>query len=93
MQSVSIETSFISFLRDNSSAPVNSATRQSLTRRWWDVHRQRYEVVTSQYVLDEARMGSEALAREQSGHLAGIPLTPLSDLIDMLGEADDDRAT
>lgn len=67
MQSVSIETSVVSFLRDNSSAPVHSVTRQSLTRRWWDFHRQRYEVVTSQYVLDEARMGSEALARERSG--------------------------
>jgi hypothetical protein len=79
MQSVYIETSVVSFLRTNSLAPADSVTRQSLTRRWWDLHRQRYELVTSQYVLDEARMGSEALARERLGHLAGIPLIPLSD--------------
>jgi hypothetical protein len=86
MQSVYIETSVVSFLRENSSAPLGSVTRQSVTRRWWDLHRPRYELVTSQYVLDEARMGSEPLARERINHLAGIPLIPLSDQIDALAD-------
>lgn len=58
-----------------------------------NLHRQRYELVTSQYVLDEADAGSETLARERIKHLAGIALIPHGDQIDMLGEADDDRAT
>lgn len=57
MQGVSIETSVVSFLRVNSAASAESVTRQSLTRRWWNLHRQRHELVTSQYVLDEADAG------------------------------------
>ncbi len=54
MQTVYIETSILSFLRSKQSAHVVSAARQLLTRRWWDDERSKYELVTSQYVLDEA---------------------------------------
>jgi hypothetical protein len=57
MQTVSIETSVVSFLRENLSASPESVERQVLTRRWWNIYRHRYELVTSQYVVDEARIG------------------------------------
>jgi hypothetical protein len=84
MQSIYIETSVVSFLRENPSASPESVERQVITRRWWNLHRQRYELVTSQYVVDEASMGSPARAQERVRYLAGIPLVALSSEIDDL---------
>jgi len=68
-----IETSVVSFLRENPSASPESVERQLITRRWWNRHRQRYELVTSQYVVDEANMGNPARAQERVRYLAGLP--------------------
>jgi predicted nucleic acid-binding protein len=84
MQTIYIETSVVSFLRENPSASSESLDRQTLTRRWWNTYRHRYELVTSQYVLDEASVGQAALARERLHHLAGVPLVPLSDRVEEL---------
>lgn len=82
MQSVYIETSIVSFLRRNSAASAESVERQRLTRTWWSLQRPRFALVTSQYVHDEASMGSADLAQERLGNLAGIPLISLSEQID-----------
>ena len=84
MQTVYIETSVVSFLRENPSASPESLERQLITRNWWSLQRRRYELVTSQYVLDEATMGSAALASERLNHLAGIPLVVLNERIDVV---------
>ena len=82
MQSIYIETSVISFLRENPSASAESVERQRITRSWWNFCRQRYQLVTSQYVVDEANMGNPARAQERAQYLAGIPLVSLSSEID-----------
>lgn len=82
MQAVYVETSVVSFLRATSAGSVESLERQRITRNWWNLARNRYELVTSQYVIDEAAKGSAALAAERLRHLAGIPLVPLSDRMD-----------
>jgi hypothetical protein len=84
MQTVYIETSVVSFLRENLSASPESVERQLLTRRWWSIYRHRYELVTSQYVVDEARVGQADRAQERLGYLAGVPLLSLSDEVDAL---------
>ena len=84
MQSIYIETSIVSFLRENPLASPESVERQLITRTWWNLHRQRYELVTSQYVVDEANMGNPARAQERVRYLAGIPLVALSSEIDDL---------
>jgi hypothetical protein len=84
MQSISIETSVVSFLRGNPSASPDSVERQPITRRWWNRDRQRYELVKSQYVVDEANMGNPARAQERVRYLAGIPLVAISSEIDVL---------
>jgi predicted nucleic acid-binding protein len=84
MQTVYIETSVVSFLRENPSASSESVQRQRLTRKWWISCRRRYELVTSQYVVDEARAGQADRAQERLGFLAGVPLVPLSDEVDAL---------
>ena len=60
MQTVYIETSVVSFLRENLSASPESVERQLLTRKWWSIYRHRYELVTSEIVLEEAALGDES---------------------------------
>ena len=61
MYTVYIETSIVSYLRQRQSAHVVIAAHQLLTRKWWDTERTRYELVVSQYVLDEAAAGVRVL--------------------------------
>ena len=57
------------------------------TRRWWEQERHDYELVTSQYVLDEAALGDPVLAAERLQALAEIPLLELpSDIAELAGE-------
>ncbi|MEX0717553.1 MAG: type II toxin-antitoxin system VapC family toxin [Planctomycetaceae bacterium] len=76
MPTLYVETSIVSYLRQRPSAQVVMAARQILTHRWWNVEREKYEMVTSQYVIDEASVGDAALAAERLESLRGIPLLP-----------------
>jgi hypothetical protein len=76
MDTVYIETSIISYLRQKPSAHVVTAARQLLTHRWWNDERHDYELVTSQYVIDEASGGDPTLAAERLATLDDIPLLP-----------------
>ena len=76
MDIVYIETSVISYLRQKPSPQVVTAARQLLTHRWWDDERQNYQLVVSQYVIDEASAGDPALAADRLQALDGIPLLP-----------------
>ena len=77
MTTLYIETSIVSYLCQRPSSQVVIAARQLLTHRWWDEERADYELVTSQYVLDEASAGDPALAAGRLQSLDGIPLLPL----------------
>jgi predicted nucleic acid-binding protein len=72
-----IETSIVSYLRLRPSKQVVCAARQMLSKRWWETERQNYELVTSQYVLDEAARGNQALAAKRLQALENIPLLDL----------------
>ncbi|MFC1757391.1 type II toxin-antitoxin system VapC family toxin [Planctomycetota bacterium] len=77
MDTVYIETSIVSYLRQRPSSQVVMAARQLLTHQWWNDERSKYEVVASQYVIDEASAGDPTLAAERLESLDGIPLLPL----------------
>ena len=77
MATVYIETSIVSYLRQRPSSQVVMAARQLLTHRWWSAERANYELVTSQYVLDEASAGDPILVAERLQSLDDIPLLPL----------------
>jgi hypothetical protein len=77
MPIVYIETSIVSYLRQRPSGQIVAAARQLITQRWWDHERNKYQLVTSQYVLDEAALGDSALAADRLLALAGIPLLEL----------------
>jgi predicted nucleic acid-binding protein len=76
MDSVYIETSIISYLRQKPAKEVVTASHQLLTHRWWDRERANYNLVVSQYVVDEASAGDPALAVERLNILADIPRLP-----------------
>ena len=76
MTTIYIETSIVSYLRQKPSGQVVTAARQLLTHRWWKNERKHYELVISQYVIDEASAGDPTLAAERLESLDGIPLLP-----------------
>jgi predicted nucleic acid-binding protein len=78
MDTVYIETSIVSYLRQKQSSQVVAAARQILTHQWWTDHRLNYELVVSQYVIDEASAGDLLLAAERLESLEGIPLLPIT---------------
>ena len=84
MPRVYIETSIVSYLRQRSSGQVVTAARQLLTRRWWESERFNFELVTSQYVIDEAADGDPQLAQERLESLGDIPLLQLGPDIDAI---------
>lgn len=86
MQTVYIETSIVSYLRQNPSSQIVTAARQLLTHRWWNEERGQYELVISQYVIDEASAGNPTLAAERMQLLDGIPLLPHAPEIVTLAE-------
>lgn len=78
MDTVYVETSIVSYLRQRPSSQVVMAARQLLTHEWWNNERSKYELVVSQYVIDEASAGDPTLAAERLESLDGIPLLPLA---------------
>jgi predicted nucleic acid-binding protein len=86
VSTVYIETSIISYLRQRPSGQVVAAARQLLTRRWWDDERHKYELVTSQYVLDEAGQGDPTYAADRLRVLAALPLLQLTPDVVRIGQ-------
>lgn len=76
MDTVYIETSIVSYLRQKPSSQVITAARQLLTYQWWNNERTKYELVVSQYVIDEASAGDATHAADRLLALDGIPLLP-----------------
>jgi len=76
LPTVYVESSIISYLRQKQSADIVNAARQLLTARWWATGRSGYELVISQYVLDEITAGDSTLAAERLRAVEGIPVVP-----------------
>jgi hypothetical protein len=62
MATVYIETSIIGYLTARSSNAVIFLTRQQLTRQWWAEERTKYDLVSSQLVVDEVTAGDPTAA-------------------------------
>ena len=76
MPTVYVESSIISYLRQRPSTDILTAARQLLTTRWWANQRTGYELVISQYVLDEIAAGDPGLAAGRLASVEGIEVLP-----------------
>lgn len=76
MPTVYIETTVVSYLRQRPSTEIVIAAHQLLTHRWWSNERTKYELVVSQYVIEEAAAGDPTLAADRLQALNGIPALP-----------------
>ncbi len=92
MDSLYIETSIISYLRQKPSSQVVTAARQLMTHQWWNNERTKYQLAVSQFVIDEASAGAPTLADKRLESLEGIPLLPLVDEIATISDEIMDRA-
>ena len=77
--SVYIETSLVSYLTARPSRDLLVAAHQQLTVAWWDEHRTRYELFTSQVVLAEARAGDPEAVQRRLAVLERLPLLDVAD--------------
>jgi hypothetical protein len=74
MTTVYVETSIIGYLTARSGDAVIFLARQQLTRQWWNDERAKYELVSSQLVVDEAGAGDPTASAERLLYLDGLPL-------------------
>lgn len=83
---VYLETTVVSYLAASPSRDIVVAAHQQITRDWWD-RRDRFELLISQAVLDEASRGDADAAARRMALLAEIPvLTVSDDVIEFAGQ-------
>ena len=83
---VYLETTVISYLAASPSRDIVVAAHQQITRDWWD-RRDRFELLISQAVLDEAARGNTEAAARRMALLAEIPVLTVGDeVIEFAGQ-------
>jgi len=79
MQTVYIETSIVSYLTALPASDLLAAAWQNATSEWWETQRARFELFTSQLVLEEAGRGHPDASERRLAALTGIPHLPMPD--------------
>jgi len=87
MDTVYIETSIVSHATARPSSDIQIAALQHQARNWWLIERPKFEIVTSQLVLDEASAGDPVAAAERLRLLDGLPTVPINDDVRNLARA------
>lgn len=87
MDIVYIETSVVSHATAWPISDIQIASIQHQARTWWTVERPKFELVTSQLVIDEASAGDPTAAGERLKLLAGLPTVPIDDDVRDLARA------
>lgn len=78
MDTVYIETSIVSHATAWPSSNPAIAVLQDQAKRWMNEQRPLYDVITSQFVIDEAGMGDPDAAARRLEMLDGIPVLPVN---------------
>ncbi len=68
-----LDTTIPSYLTSRRSRNETIARQQWLTRLWWTIHREKFDVHVSEYVIDEARAGNPEAAARRLRALASFP--------------------
>jgi len=81
-----LETSIISYLTGRASRNVVITAHQQLTRQWWDMQRQQFELFVSPLVLQEAAAGNSTMARRRLEMVRGLPVLAVTPQATALAE-------
>lgn len=84
--SVYVETSVVSYLTSRPSRDLVVAARQEVTRQWWEIAADRFELVISPMVQDEMSQGDAEAVRLRQTAVDGVKVLPISDkVLDRVG--------
>jgi hypothetical protein len=72
-QCVYLETTIVSYVTARPTRDLIRAARQEITRQWWDVRRNDFELHVSQVVVDEIGRGDPEAAESRLALVADIP--------------------
>ena len=84
--SVYVETTIPSYATAKASRDLIIAHRQTITRLFWDNERQKYDLFTSQFVIDECSRGDKDAAKRRLDLIKDITILPKNDTIAELAE-------
>lgn len=79
MKTVYIETSIVSYLTARPARDLIAAAWQNATSSWWGTQRLRFELYTSQLVVEEAEQGDRDAAGRRLTALSQLPHLALTD--------------
>ncbi len=82
-----LETTIPSYLTAWPSRDLITAAHQQITKDWWRIRRDAFDVFASQFVLDEAAFGDQVAAQLRMAVLQSFPLLELSDEVAMVTSA------
>jgi len=74
METVYLETSFISYLVSRPSRDLLVAAHQQTTDEWWNTRRNEFECFISQVVIDEASAGNFSEAAKRMDIIKNLPV-------------------
>jgi hypothetical protein len=74
MESVYLETTFISYLVARPSRDLIVAGHQQTTQEWWANRRSEFECSISQVVINEASVGDPAEVQKRLAIISGLPI-------------------
>src|SRR4051794_26268000 len=78
MESVYLETTFISYLVARPSRDLLVAGHQQATLEWWTDRRAAFECFVSQVVIDEASVGDETEIQKRLAIIAAMPVLEIT---------------
>lgn len=84
MQSVYLETSFISYLTARPSRTIIGAAHQEITRDWWSRKRDVFELRISELVVRECAAGDPEAAQRRLDAIAGIPRFEINERVERI---------
>jgi hypothetical protein len=79
METVYLETTFISYLVARPSRDLLVAAHQQVTHDWWAKRRDQFECFVSQVVLDEVSLGDEDEVRKRLDALRQVDVLLVTD--------------
>jgi hypothetical protein len=87
MQTVYLETTFLSYLVSRPSRDLLVAAHQQVTQDWWIERREEFECYISQVVLDEAGAGDPEEATKRMATISGLPVLEVTEEAESLTTA------